>query len=532
MPQLPHLQRQRDRVDLVVGGRPTLLFAGELRNSSASTLEFMEPLWARLTALQLNTLLLPCSWRQFEPEEGCFDERLLSGLIERARREGLRLAPLWLATWKNGLSGYAPRWVLGDPVRFPRMSPRALSPFGAATLEADRRAFVRFMETIRRCDPAGETVILVQVENEVGLLGDSRDRSAPAEAAFRAPVPRMLTEALATHEAELDPALRAAWTERGRPHGAPWAETFGAGPLADEAFMAWHLGRFVEAVAAAGKRVHPLPLFVNAWTVDPADPRPGVHPSGGPVARMLDVWMAAAPSIDLYGVDNYRADFAGECAAYARRGNPLFIPEAAGWWGGDTPLSSAAKAFFAFGNGALGYAPFGVDNALYGEHPLGAAYAVLRQLEPLLLAARGGGRRGFYRQGSEPEERFALGGYEVTIRYALDAAGNQMFETGLAAQAAFGAYGLIVQEREDVFVVAGRGFQADFASGDPERPFVLNLGVEEGGFRDGEWRATRILNGDEVPEQGTGGVRLPPGACPVFGEPAIAIQRVTLRRTD
>lgn len=528
---LPHLIRRQTHVDLIVGGQPTLLIGGELRNSSASTLDFMEPLWPRLTAMNLNTLLVPFSWRQFEPDEGRYDDRLLVGLIERARREGLRLALLWLATWKNGVSGYAPTWMLSDPVRFPRMSASALSPLGPETVAADCGAFTRLMETVRRCDPDGDTVILVQVENEVGLLGASRDRSPLAEAAFQSPVPALLTEALAGNEAVLDPVLREAWVSRGRRHGEVWSSVFGDGELVDEVFMAWQFGRYIEQVAGAGKRAHPLPMFVNAWTVDPADPHPGVHPSGGPVARMLDVWMAAAPSIDLYGVDNYRADFPGECAAYRRRGNPLFLPEAAGWWGGDTPQSSAAKAFYALGNGALCYSPFGVDNALYAGHPLREAYGVLRQLEPLLLAARGGaGLRGFYRRGQEQIEAFQIGEYNVTIRYALAAGANQMFETGLAAQEAFGAYGLIVQEAPDLFVVAGRGFQADFASRDETRPIVLNLAVEEGGFFGGGWKAARVLNGDEVPDQGTGGVRLPPGACPVFGEPGIAIQRLRLLR--
>ncbi len=530
MSTFPELVRNGTRVDLFVGGEPRLLIAGEVRNSSASTLEFIDPLWSRLGALNLNALFLPISWRQFEPEEHHYDDRLLSGLIARARTEGLFLVLLWFGSWKNGLSGYAPTWVLSNPARFPRMSPRALSPFGEQTLEADRRAFVRFMETVRRCDPRGEVVVMVQVENEIGILGDSRDRTPLAQAALHCPVARDLTRSLERHEEALDSNLREAWASRGRRRDEPWAATFGEGSLSDEAFMAWHLARFVEQVAAAGKQVHPLPMFVNAWTVDPSDPRPGVHPSGGPVAGMLDVWMAAAPSIDLYAVDNYREDFRGECRAYTRRGNPLFIPEAAGWWGSDSPASSAAKAFFAFGSGALAYAPFGIDNQFYEQHRLRSAYQVLRQLEPLLLRVRGTDRlRGFYRVGEEASESFQLGGYKVTIRYALGADSNQMFETGLGSQEPFGSFGLILQEAENAFLVAGRGFQADFeVRQKDERLLVLNLGVEEGIFDNGVWRITRVLNGDEVPEQGTGGVKLPPGACPVPGEPEVAILRLRL----
>jgi hypothetical protein len=528
---LPRLVRSERGVDLLVDGQPWLLIGGELRNSSASTLEFMGPIWPDLADLQLNTVLVPVSWRQLEPEEGRCDFALVDGLLAQARAHGLRLVLLWLATWKNGVSGYAPEWVLRRPGRFPCMNPRALSPFGAETCAADARAFAALLGHLREVDRPQHTVIMVQVENEVGLLGDSRDRSPAAEAAFAGPVPVALTAAVSRHEEELQPFVREAWRRSGRRIDGNWSEVFGAGAIADEIFMAWHLAAFLEQVAKGGKAVYPLPLFVNAWTVDPANPAPGVHPSGGPVARMLDVWMTAAPTIDVFAVDNYRAGYRVECAAYRHRGNPLFVSEACGWWGGDDPQSSPAKAFFTLGAGALGFAPFGIDNQLYRGHLLGHAYRKLSNLAPLLLAHRGTNRlHGFYREDANLAETLSADGYRITINYQVEQDGGAMFDTRVGAVEAFGSFGLIVQTGADEFVIAGRGFQANFSSTDPLRPEVLNLGVEDGEFRGGEWHATRVLNGDEVAEQGTGGVNLPPSSMPAIGEEPIAILRVRLAR--
>ena len=61
----------------------------------------------------------------------------------------------------------------------------ALSTFAEANLAADARAFTALMAYLRRVDGEHCTVILVQVENEVGMLGSARDHSAEAEAAWQ-----------------------------------------------------------------------------------------------------------------------------------------------------------------------------------------------------------------------------------------------------------------------------------------------------------------------------------------------------------
>jgi hypothetical protein len=43
--EIPHLVRQGTATQLVVGGEPYVMLAGELHNSSASSMAYMEPMW-------------------------------------------------------------------------------------------------------------------------------------------------------------------------------------------------------------------------------------------------------------------------------------------------------------------------------------------------------------------------------------------------------------------------------------------------------------------------------------------------------
>src|SRR5215469_6994137 len=72
-PNLPHLEKRGQATQLIVDGKPFLVLGGELHNSSSSSLLYMKPIWFRLISMHLNTVLLPISWEQFEPEEGKFD---------------------------------------------------------------------------------------------------------------------------------------------------------------------------------------------------------------------------------------------------------------------------------------------------------------------------------------------------------------------------------------------------------------------------------------------------------------------------
>ncbi|MEO7908647.1 MAG: DUF5597 domain-containing protein [Roseiflexaceae bacterium] len=495
----PHLRKQGNATQLIVNGRPFLVLGGELHNSSASNIEYMQPIWQRLVTLNLNTVLATVAWEQIEPAEGSFDFTLVDGLIQAAREHGLHLVLLWFGSWKNGVSSYVPAWVKRDCRRFPLaklqsgQTAAVLSTFAEANWQADARAFAALMQHIRAVDRAAQTVIMVQVENEVGVLGDARDHSEAANRAFAAPVPAELLDRLGHDKDELHDQLRQRWESQGFKAAGSWEQIFGAGPETDEIFMAWNYARYIDHVAAAGKAAYDLPLYVNAWLNSPSQAgdsfasggqKPGDWPSGGPLPHTLDIWRAGAPQLDLFAPDIYFGDFETWCKQYTRRGNPLFIPEMR------RGADGARYVFAAIGQyDAIGTAPFGIDSIeTLDDAPIRMSYALLRQLAALILAHQGAGSiAGFVLDAQNPSLTCKLSGYELLI--GLDRRPGAQIEHG---------YGIVIATGPDTFVGAGFGFQVTFQPATTGPALVGIEAVDEGEYRDGQWMASRRLNGDET----------------------------------
>jgi beta-galactosidase GanA len=519
-PTIPHLERQGTATQLVVDGKPFLILAAELLNSSSSSLDYMRPLWPRLAAIPLNTVITPLSWELIEPREGQFDFTLLDGLIRDARQNNLRLVFLWLASWKNGMSSYAPVWVKANLKRFPRVVEKdgnpveILSPLGKEAREADARAFAAVMKHIREVDGEAHTVLLMQVENEVGVLGDSRDRSTTANQAFASEVPKELMTYLQQHRDTLIPEFRRVWEAAGAKNSGTWEQVFGPGPETDKTFMAWHYGRYVQYVAAAGKGEYPLPMYVNTWLAGP-EASPGQYPSGGPLPDVMDVWKAAGSAIDIYAPDIYARNFAEWCDRYHRAGNPLFIPETFGGAAGQ------ANVFYAIGqHEAIGFSPFGIDSFLEQErelltdsnNELGKSYSLLTELAPTILQREGKGEMaGFLLDKEHPQTTVELKGYR------LDVSIDQIFET----QAKTG-YGLLIALDRDEFLGAGSGFRVSFRLKEPGSTRLGIASIDEGTFSEGAWIPGRRLNGDENDQ----------GRFWRFAPQRINIEKVTLYRYE
>ncbi len=488
---IPHLEKRGKTIQLIVDGKPYLIVGGELHNSSSSSLEYMKQTWSRLAQAHLNTVLAAVSWELIEPQEGKFDFHLVDGMIQQARKNNLHLVFLWFGSWKNSTSTYAPGWVKGNEQRFPLVqneygkSLDILTPLSQETMKADANAFAHLMRHIKQIDGNRHTVIMMQVENEVGVLGDSRDRSGLANEAFAQPVPDQLIRYLQSHKGSLRPHIYNLWENNGFKTSGNWTDVFGSGTATDELFMAWQYAHFINQVAKAGKAEYPLPMYVNAWIVQPQDRNPGDYPSGGPQTHVHDIWKAAAPEIDMLVPDIYLPHFVSISQDYREPDKGFFIPESR------AGAKGAANAFYAIGAcNAIGYSPFGVDGIKdLQANQITKAYGVLSQLAPLILKAQEKGNiTSVVLDKNHRKQDFHLGDYILHVRRLRGWDTTQVADKG---------YALIITTAPDEYIVAGNDFQIHFspASGTGTAGFDY---VEEGTFRQGQWHPGRRLNGDEI----------------------------------
>ncbi len=491
---LPRLEKRGAVTQLIVDEKPFLILGGELHNSSSSNLEYLEPVWQQLKDMHLNTVLAALSWQLTEPEEGKFDFSLVDGLIREAREHDLRLVLLWFGSWKNGLSHYVPDWVKKDPVRFPRVmldngkATETVSPLGLESRKGDVGAFAALMAHLKKVDGRENTVIMVQVENEVGVLGAVRDYSDLANNAFYQQVPKALIDGLKMYADDLHPQVKELWERHGRRETGSWSEVFGNNRLAEEYFMAWHYADYINAVAAEGKEQYNLPMFVNAWIVQPEDKRAGDYPSGGPQEHVHDIWRIAAADIDIFSPDIYLPDFPAIVEAYAHSWNPLFIPESfAGEMG-------AANAFYAIGKHAgIGYSPFGIDGIPDSPQvsALSKAYSVLGQLTPVITEAQSDNRiTAFMLSKNQSQITQKLGGYRVTASLSQNMRNGAFLSDN--------GYGIVIWEGDDAFVVAGSNINITFVPDTPDPRMAGFLSVYEGEYMNESWKSGRLLNGDNI----------------------------------
>jgi beta-galactosidase GanA len=494
---LPKLVEKDGRHALLVDGAPFLML-GVQANNAANYPSQLPKVWPAVKAMHANTLEIPVAWEQIEPVEGKFDFSYVDVLLKQARDNDVKLVLLWFATWKNNGPQYAPEWVKLDNKRFPRVitakgeTRNSLSPHFPATLEADKKAFAALMRHLKAADP-DHTVIMVQPENETGVYNAVRDYSPIAQKLFAGPVPAQLVKAM------------------GKKPGT-WSQVFGKD--ADEFFYAWSIGRFVDEVAAAGKRELPLPMYVNAAlraVFDDQDPY--TYSSGGPTWNVLDVWKAAAPSIDAIAPDIYMRESVNvrkTLDQYSRPDNALFVPEI----GSDKGY--ARHIYDVLGHQGIGFAPFGLDYTGYSNYPLGARTVDAQTLDNFgvhyrLLApmARQWAKLSFENKvwgvgeaDGGKAETLALGDrWTARITYgewqfgSMEAPWMSKTEKQPGREVPDGG-ALIAQLSPNEFLVTGYRARVSFGSAKGEQ-FMLAR-VEEGHFENGQWVFDRLWNGDQT----------------------------------
>jgi beta-galactosidase GanA len=507
-PELPRIVGKDGRYALMVDGAPFLILGGQAQNSSNYPAA-LPKVWAALKDAHANTLEIPVAWEQIEPKEGTFDFGYVDTLVAQARENKTRLVLLWFGTWKNTGPAYAPEWVKFDNKRFPRMIDKdgktsyCLSPFGEATLAADKKAFVALMEHIKKIDADKRTVIMVQVENEVGTYGLARDYAARAQAAFRQPVPA---------------AVLAHQPPTGRAKQGTWSEVYG--DYAEQYFHTWAIARYIEDIAKAGRAVYDLPMYVNnalraPVLGQPAPPWKADFASGGPTYDVIGIYKAAAPHIDFAGPDIYMPESSNVSATlqlFQRKDNPLMVPEM-----GNAP-GYARYVYQIIGKGALGVAPFGLDYAMYSNYPLGSKYTDRRMIEPFAKVydvfapmqrvwakwAYEGRTYGVAEGDDRKAQTVAMNGWDAHLSFRELQFGEREWmkdkvEYADGTEHPSGGVA-IAQIGPDEFVLVGQQIRVKLSGTGPNagKPAMFAR-VEEGHYdADGKWVMERNWNGDQT----------------------------------
>jgi hypothetical protein len=489
--EAPRIVQKDGRYALLVDGRPYLMLGGQIHNSSAWPSELPQ-VWQSMAALHANTIEAPVYWEQFEPREGQFDYTNVDQLVEGARVHQLHVVLLWFGTWKNGNMHYVPAWVKNDPHRFPHVIRPdgqpidVLSANSRNNLEADKTAFINLMRHLKQIDGEVHTVLMIQVENESGNIGSVRDNSAEANREIAGPVPDDLLAV-------------------GHKQPGTWRGVFGED--ADETFQAYSQAKYINEIAAAGKREFDIPCYINVWLdYPPAElpqrrlDTPGIaYPSGGAVQKMIWLWRAVAPSIDLVAPDIYTANstvYREVLSAYGRPDNPLLIPE--------TGREDAFGKFFfyALGDGALGFSPFGVDQTgwnILGDQPWKRHQYNFELIGPMereiaQLEFEGKLKTAVEEPGQTTRE-LDFGEWQATVAFGFPQ------PDGRPAPGTKDAHGaaLVAQLGPNEFLVTGVDASVVFHL--PGRlPWMRSqiVTAQQGAYEAGDWKPLRLWNGDET----------------------------------
>lgn len=524
---IPSLQIMNGKTCLVQDGEPLILLCGELHNSTASSVSYMEEqkTFDNLKAIGLNSVIATASWELVEPTEGKYNFTEVDYVIKAARERQMKVIFIWFGAFKNPFMTYAPTWVKKDVKRFPRAKdekgadlemPCVLSE---NMMKADAKAYCAFLSHVKEVD-FDRTVVMIQIENEPGIRGTARDYSSLAEKAWKANVPDQLISYLKTHDGSLKADVQKAWDDNGKKVKGSWEQVFGKSLTEDDGtnpilnqtehfFTAYHYAKYLDYLSSEGKKVYALPTFTNASIFGIAS-RGRSLGNGCSIPEFFDLYAAGAPTLDILTPNSYMQQIDQICEAFVWNGNPILIPESG---------VSALRGIYVIGEwDAIAFSPFGIDSFAAGassslsdaQKNFFDGYDVLAQMDPIIRENIGkDSMRAVYLYNGHASDTIEMGDYTITCTY-----GRRGFDIGAMMAPAMGGNGpqgdrpqqeprfegaaLFVQVSPDVFYMVGDGVNASFSVKEGIKTSYCGYdNIYEGEFVDGKFVPGRLLNGDE-----------------------------------
>lgn len=502
MSSVPRIEKKNEGFCLMVNNHPYIILAGEVHNSACTSPQYMEKVWEKAKIINCNTILAPIYWEFIESDERVYDFSSIENLIMTARKHNLKLVLLWFGSWKNGHSTYVPKWIKTDLKRFPRVEneygvkTRTLSMFGSDIFPVEKRSFQEMMQFIKNIDGVEHTVIAVQIENEVGVIGSRRDFSPFAMKAYNDVIPKNLEECAASILEHQNVDFSCSQNT--------WANIFK--DKSDEMFMCWYYAKHIDGLAKAGKAIYDIPMFTNAWLKEHEGEAPGFYPCGGPNQDVVEIWKTATEDLDAVCPDIYSFKFEQIAEKYTRADNPLIIPETRRDKWAPANLYSAIGTYH-----ALCYAPFGlesigenksyitqimhtdandknVSNKLVEEF-LADSYRMFSNMVSIITKYYGTNRMiGFVQNEGNMSKHIKFDKYEITIEYYHPIEDDNMF---------IPAAGVIIQEAENNLIFLGYGYRAYIETTNVGKQLDF-LSLEKGAYDScSNWDKFMDLNGDE-----------------------------------
>ena len=481
MKQQPHFREAGGKRTLYADGRPFVALTceipwGEIKlGKTRETLHAYDPLYPAAKGIGMNAMKVPVKWSCVEYAKGKYDFAYPDHVVDMCRKNGMKAVLGWFGHYAsaNGnmydnFSGYtyAPLYIIEDEGKYPR----AVDALGRshhncacyahpAIVEAEIEAFMAFMSHLKEIDGAENTVLMIQVENEIALFGMDRqnrnywrDHHPLADAEFRA----------CGHDDEL-------------------------------LFSAQMLCRkWLRPLTEAGRAKYDLPMFVNFVGGKLQDNIVGGSP-GEDVATYLD----ELPGIDFCGLNMYvqpgrsTNDLWAALEAYRVGRNMPCLTEC----NSDLSGMAARLAFLSIAKfGSPIFAPWAL-NISYPQpyEPLvnddgskgvswNGLYEPYAALAPIteLLARYGGGPRAHAFMPLEPGKRFSqaaqIGGRRVDVN---GAAGGQC---------------IVIDAEDGGLYICGYRCSVKVATPNAVYPKCNYVAAESGAYRDGRWAPERAVD--------------------------------------